>query len=199
MIGFTSGSTASPRPIRSCGAACTAAPRAMQLRSVSAANRGRKSGSHDSRNPRDGSAAAHVRDGAEHSVAAHRRHGRTRRRRCFPRTSHARLAELPAPRVLVSTPLHLRMLVESSQPFPTTALIVSATAPLDRELAAAVEARLGGQLLELFARPRRAFSPSADCDGGACKRTKVSSCIRARTVRWSQHHGSSSQCCCRIS
>jgi acyl-coenzyme A synthetase/AMP-(fatty) acid ligase len=68
----------------------------------------------------------------------------------FPADIARALAELPAPRVLVSTPLHLRMLVESSQPFPTTALIVSATAPLDRELAVAVEARLGGQLLELF-------------------------------------------------
>jgi len=60
------------------------------------------------------------------------------------------LSELPEPRVLVSTPLHLRTLVESSQPFPEAALIVSATAPLDRELAAAVEARLGGRLLEMF-------------------------------------------------
>ncbi|HKU13979.1 MAG TPA: AMP-binding protein [Steroidobacteraceae bacterium] len=68
----------------------------------------------------------------------------------FPADIALALAELPAPRVLVSTPLHLRTLVESSQSFPQTALIVSATAPLDRELAAAVEARLGGQLLEMF-------------------------------------------------
>jgi acyl-coenzyme A synthetase/AMP-(fatty) acid ligase len=68
----------------------------------------------------------------------------------FPADIARSLAELPEPRVLVSTPLHLRTLVESAQPFPTTALIISATAPLDRDLAAAVEARLGGQLLELF-------------------------------------------------
>src|SRR4029450_11457983 len=68
----------------------------------------------------------------------------------FPADIALALGELPAPRVLVSTPLHLRALVESSQPFPATALIISATAPLDRELAAAVEARLGGQLLEMF-------------------------------------------------
>jgi acyl-coenzyme A synthetase/AMP-(fatty) acid ligase len=68
----------------------------------------------------------------------------------FPADIALALSELPAPRVLVSTPLHLRTLVESSQLFPETALIVSATAPLDRELAAAVEARLGGQLLEMF-------------------------------------------------
>jgi acyl-coenzyme A synthetase/AMP-(fatty) acid ligase len=68
----------------------------------------------------------------------------------FPADIALALGELPAPRVLVSTPLHLRTLIESSQPFPETALIVSATAPLDRELAAAVEARLGGRLLEMF-------------------------------------------------
>jgi acyl-coenzyme A synthetase/AMP-(fatty) acid ligase len=68
----------------------------------------------------------------------------------FPADIALALSELPAPRVLVSTPLHLRALVESSQQFPPTALIVSATAPLNRELAIAVEARLGGRLLEMF-------------------------------------------------
>jgi acyl-coenzyme A synthetase/AMP-(fatty) acid ligase len=68
----------------------------------------------------------------------------------FPADIARALAELPSPRVLVSTPVHLRALVESPQPFPETALIVSATAPLDRELAQAVEAKLGGQLLEIF-------------------------------------------------
>lgn len=68
----------------------------------------------------------------------------------FPADVALALDELPAPRMLVSTPLHLRALVESTQPFPATALIVSATAPLDRELAAAIEARLGGRLLEMF-------------------------------------------------
>jgi acyl-coenzyme A synthetase/AMP-(fatty) acid ligase len=57
---------------------------------------------------------------------------------------------LPTPRVLVSTPVHLRALVESPQEFPQTALIISATAPLDRALAQAVEAKLGGRLLEIF-------------------------------------------------
>jgi acyl-coenzyme A synthetase/AMP-(fatty) acid ligase len=46
--------------------------------------------------------------------------------------------------------VHLRALVESPQQFPRAALIVSATAPLDRELAQAVEAKLGGRLLEIF-------------------------------------------------
>ena len=68
----------------------------------------------------------------------------------FPADIARALDELPAPRVLVSTPVHLRALVESPQQFPQAALIVSATAPLDRALAQAVEAKLGGRLLEIF-------------------------------------------------
>jgi acyl-coenzyme A synthetase/AMP-(fatty) acid ligase len=68
----------------------------------------------------------------------------------FPADIAAALAEIPEPRVLVSTPVHLRAIVESSQEFPRTALIVSATAPLDATLAAAAEKKLGGQLLEVF-------------------------------------------------
>jgi len=92
----------------------------------------------------------------------------------FPADIALALSELPAPRVLVSTPLHLRTLVESSQPFPETALIVSATAPLDRELAAAVEARLGGQLLEMFG--------STETCVIACRRT-------ANGDAWRAHEG----------
>lgn len=68
----------------------------------------------------------------------------------FPADIAQALAEIPGPRVLVSTPVHLRAIVESPQEFPATELIISATAPLDAELAAAVEARLGGRLLEMF-------------------------------------------------
>jgi acyl-coenzyme A synthetase/AMP-(fatty) acid ligase len=68
----------------------------------------------------------------------------------FPADIARALGELPTPRVLVSTPVHLRALVESPQQFPQADLIVSATAPLDRELAQAVEAKLGGRLLEIF-------------------------------------------------
>jgi acyl-coenzyme A synthetase/AMP-(fatty) acid ligase len=68
----------------------------------------------------------------------------------FPADIARALEELPLPRVLVSTPVHLRAIVESSQVFPATALILSATAPLDQALASAVERKLGGRLLELF-------------------------------------------------
>jgi acyl-coenzyme A synthetase/AMP-(fatty) acid ligase len=68
----------------------------------------------------------------------------------FPADIAAALAELPRPRVLVSTPVHLRAIVGSEQDFPQVDVIVSATAPLDQPLAAAVTAKLGGELVEMF-------------------------------------------------
>jgi acyl-coenzyme A synthetase/AMP-(fatty) acid ligase len=68
----------------------------------------------------------------------------------FPADIARALEEVPTPRILVSTPLHLRAMVESEHPFPRTDLIISATAPLDAQLAALVETRLGGPLLEMF-------------------------------------------------
>jgi acyl-coenzyme A synthetase/AMP-(fatty) acid ligase len=60
------------------------------------------------------------------------------------------LRELPAPRVLVTTPVHLRTLVEAAQPLPPLAAIVSSTAPLSRELARAAEVRFGAPVQEVF-------------------------------------------------
>lgn len=68
----------------------------------------------------------------------------------FPADIAAALAELPRPRVLVSTPVHLRAIAGSLQDFPQVDVIVSATAPLDQSLAAAVTAKLGGELVEMF-------------------------------------------------
>lgn len=68
----------------------------------------------------------------------------------FPADIARALRQIPAPRILVSTPVHLRAMMESGEHFPQVALIVSATAPLDRELALQVERTLGGELLEMF-------------------------------------------------
>jgi len=68
----------------------------------------------------------------------------------LPADVAAALAEVPAPRVLVTTPVHLRALVGSGADFPAVAIVVSATAPLERELAARAERRLGAALLEFF-------------------------------------------------
>ncbi|HTM28673.1 MAG TPA: AMP-binding protein [Rhodanobacter sp.] len=68
----------------------------------------------------------------------------------FPADVVAALAAIPAPRVLVSTPVHLRALVASGVSLPPVALIVSATAPLPLALARAVEGAFGAPLREVF-------------------------------------------------
>ena len=68
----------------------------------------------------------------------------------FPADVAEVLSEPAPPRVLVSTPLHLRALADSGVVFPAIDLVVSATAPLDPALARTVESRLRAPLLEMF-------------------------------------------------
>jgi len=58
--------------------------------------------------------------------------------------------ELPEPRVLVTTPVHLRALLESAIDLPPLAVVVSATSPLSPEVARCVEQRYGAALVEFF-------------------------------------------------
>jgi acyl-coenzyme A synthetase/AMP-(fatty) acid ligase len=68
----------------------------------------------------------------------------------FPADVAAALAEVPAPRVLVTTPIHLQALLRDPVQLPPLAAITSATAPLSQELAAEAEARFGAPVVELF-------------------------------------------------
>lgn len=68
----------------------------------------------------------------------------------YPADIAAELAELPEPRVLVTTPVHLRALLESGIELPPLAVVVSATAPLAPETARSVEQRYGATLVEFF-------------------------------------------------
>ncbi len=68
----------------------------------------------------------------------------------FPADIASALAQLPQPRVLVTTPFHLRALLESQIALPPLAGVVTATAPLAAELAQAVEQRYATRVLELF-------------------------------------------------
>lgn len=68
----------------------------------------------------------------------------------FPADIARSLKTVPAPRVLVSTPYHLDVLMRSDVSLPQTDLVVSATAPLGEDLAATVEQRLGGQVREVY-------------------------------------------------
>ena len=60
------------------------------------------------------------------------------------------LEQVPAPRLLVTTPVHLKVLLESGLPLPPLAGIVTATAPLAQPLAQAAEARFNTQVREVF-------------------------------------------------
>jgi len=68
----------------------------------------------------------------------------------FPEDIAAALRDAPAPALLVTTPVHLRTLVESGVALPPLAAIATATAPLPQALAAQAEARFGCEVRELF-------------------------------------------------
>jgi acyl-coenzyme A synthetase/AMP-(fatty) acid ligase len=57
---------------------------------------------------------------------------------------------VPQPRVLVTTPIHLRTLLGSEIEFPAVDLVMSATAPLSGELAQEVEKHYSAPLLEIY-------------------------------------------------
>ena len=60
------------------------------------------------------------------------------------------LAAVPAPRVLVSSPVHLRALLDAGLALPQIAQVVCATAPLSAQLAQEVEARCNAPLTEIY-------------------------------------------------
>ena len=62
----------------------------------------------------------------------------------------AALAALAAPRLLVTTPVHLRHLLGSGLAMPVVERLVSATAPLSRDVASAAEALFAGTVDEIF-------------------------------------------------
>lgn len=68
----------------------------------------------------------------------------------FPEDVACALRETPAPRLLVTTPVHLRALVESGVALPPLAGIVSATAPMPEALAREAESRYDCELREMF-------------------------------------------------
>ncbi|MGB6309608.1 MAG: AMP-binding protein [Steroidobacteraceae bacterium] len=68
----------------------------------------------------------------------------------YPADIAATVAAVPRPRALVTTPVHLRTLLASEIDLPPMDLVVSATAPLDRDLAGAVETKFRAPLLEIY-------------------------------------------------
>ncbi|HEY7929915.1 MAG TPA: AMP-binding protein [Steroidobacteraceae bacterium] len=68
----------------------------------------------------------------------------------FPADIAAALRALPRPRALVSTPVHLRALLDGGAALPALDLVLCATATLSESLAREVETRCGTQLVEIF-------------------------------------------------
>jgi acyl-coenzyme A synthetase/AMP-(fatty) acid ligase len=60
------------------------------------------------------------------------------------------LQEIPSPRVLVTTPFHLRALIGSNIEIPAVSQIVSATAPLAPDFAASIEKRFNAPVYEIY-------------------------------------------------
>ncbi|MFL0809890.1 MAG: AMP-binding protein [Agarilytica sp.] len=72
------------------------------------------------------------------------------RRPFFPTDIAEALHEIPAPRILVTTPVHLRALLGSGVTLPKIEKIVSATAPLSKELAVQAELMFDTRVYEIY-------------------------------------------------
>jgi acyl-coenzyme A synthetase/AMP-(fatty) acid ligase len=68
----------------------------------------------------------------------------------YPGDIVARLGAVPRPRILVTTPIHIRALLCEPGMLPRADLLVSATAPLSQALAAEAEARFAAPLYEIY-------------------------------------------------
>jgi acyl-coenzyme A synthetase/AMP-(fatty) acid ligase len=68
----------------------------------------------------------------------------------YPADIAAALAALPRPRILVTTPVHLRALLSDGDAAPPADFLICATAPLAPQLAGAAEARFAAPLYEIY-------------------------------------------------
>ena len=68
----------------------------------------------------------------------------------YPADICAALADLPRPRMLVTTPYHLHTLLAEQTALPAVDQLLSATAPLSKELAAEAENRFDAPLHEIY-------------------------------------------------
>ena len=68
----------------------------------------------------------------------------------YPADIAAALSDTTAARILVSTPLHLRLLLDAELDLPELAIVLSATAPLSTALAHKTEVTLKAPLLEIY-------------------------------------------------
>jgi 3-hydroxymyristoyl/3-hydroxydecanoyl-(acyl carrier protein) dehydratase/acyl-CoA synthetase (AMP-forming)/AMP-acid ligase II len=82
--------------------------------------------------------------GWQHGLALHAE------RLFYPADIRAQLAAAPRPRILVTTPVHLRVLLAESEAPPPVDMVLCATAPLATHLARDAEARFAVALHEIY-------------------------------------------------
>ncbi|MFO1206779.1 MAG: AMP-binding protein [Burkholderiales bacterium] len=87
----------------------------------------------------------------------------------YPADIALALAKLPRPRVLVTTPVHLRALLNCGVALPSVDLCVCATAPLADALAGQAEAAFQAPLVEIY---------------GATETGQIASRLTTRDARW---------------
>jgi acyl-coenzyme A synthetase/AMP-(fatty) acid ligase len=80
----------------------------------------------------------------QHGLALHRA------RPFYPADIAAAIDRAPRPRVLVTSPVHLRALLADAAALPPLDLIISATAPLSRDLAMEAERAFVARLVEIY-------------------------------------------------
>jgi acyl-coenzyme A synthetase/AMP-(fatty) acid ligase len=80
----------------------------------------------------------------QHGLALH--HARP----FFPADIAATIAATPRPRILVTSPIHLRAILADAARLPAVDLVVSATAPLSQDLARKAERAFSAPLLEIY-------------------------------------------------
>jgi acyl-coenzyme A synthetase/AMP-(fatty) acid ligase len=68
----------------------------------------------------------------------------------YPGDIRACLEAVPRPRILVTTPIHIRALLAEADTMPAADLLISATAPLSHAVAAQAEARFHAPVLEIY-------------------------------------------------
>lgn len=143
VILFTSGSTAQPKP--------TEKPWGVLVRSARAA--GRQLGVDALRGATVIGTVPHQHSyGLESTVLLALQNGLVidAHRPFYPGDIRASIGASPAPRILVTTPVHIRALLAEPDGMPAANLVVSATAPLSSTLAAQAEACFGAPLLEIY-------------------------------------------------
>jgi acyl-coenzyme A synthetase/AMP-(fatty) acid ligase len=68
----------------------------------------------------------------------------------YPADICSAIEAAPMPRILVSSPVHLRLLLEAGLELPEVRMVLSATAPLSPQLAEALESGFDAPLLEIY-------------------------------------------------